>query len=554
MEHTQASSTEGNLTCDGQLLKRLTAGALAWLEHNHRKIDALNVFPVPDGDTGTNMLLTMRSAYQEIAHNDSSQVGTIARTISHGALMGARGNSGVILSQLWRGFARVVDSVDCFDAGQLAAGLREACDTAYQGVIRPVEGTILTVAREIAEEAAATIEETSDLIQMLERLVARAQLAVERTPEQLPVLKKAGVVDAGGMGLAVLLEGTLLYLQGQTVELPAEVEAGAVVAPLPEDKMGYGYDVQFILKGSDMDVQTVREAIDAMGDSTLVVGDGTTIKVHVHVHDPGRPLSYGTALGVLSDVVVENMQEQFEEFARAQSAAVLPVPTPVAVEEGDIAVVAVVSGDGLVRVFQSLGVARIVPGGQTMNPSTEALLGAINNLPTHRVVIFPNNENVVLAAQQAAQMAQGQDIDARVVPTVTVPQGISALMTLNPQGDFEAVVRAMNIAKDQVSTAEVTIATRSVEINGVAAKKGQFIGLLDGDLTQAGDDPTEVVLKLLAQMHAHERELITLYSGNGVSAQQTEDLASQMRAQFPEQEVEVVQGGQPHYHFILSAE
>ncbi len=549
------SKADARLIGAGQSLKRLAAAGLAWLEHNYQKVDALNVFPVPDGDTGTNMLLTMRSAYDEIAGNDSDLAGEIARGLAHGALMGARGNSGVILSQLWRGFARKLDALPHFDAALLAAALREACDTAYKGVIRPVEGTILTVSREVTEEAEAAVEAgETDMVAILERLVQRAYEAVARTPEQLPVLKKAGVVDAGGMGLTIILEGMLLHAQGRAPELPAEaarhVEAFGRV--IPEEGLHYPYDVQFLLKGPNLNIDEVRVAIDAMGDSTLVVGDASAVKVHVHVLDPGRPLSYAASIGSLTDIVVENMREQYEAFSRTQQ-AVLAAPQ-IAIEPGDIAVVAVVSGDGLTRVFKSLGVAHIVDGGQTMNPSTEELLGAIHRLPTNRAVILPNNANVVLTARQAAELAQGQGIDVRVIPTVTVPQGINAMMALNPLGDFDAVVGAMTAAKDHVATAEVTTATRSVEIDGVIAKEGQIIGLLDGDLAQAGDDLDAVVTQLLDQMQVGERELITLYYGNGVATEQAEALAERLRARFAGQVVEVVHGGQPHYHYILSAE
>ena len=561
MEQTQPASPEPaarlkGQTCDGQCLKRLAVAGLAWLEHNYPKVDALNVFPVPDGDTGTNMLLTMRSACNEVADNLSTEVAEIARGLAHGALMGARGNSGVILSQLWRGFARKVDGLSHLDCPTFAAGLREAADTAYQGVIRPVEGTILTVSRAIAEEAESACAAGEDLAAMLARIVARAYDVVERTPDMLPVLKKAGVVDAGGMGLTVLLEGMLMHVQGHAFELPGVTAARHVAPPalersLAEEELHFPYDVQFILKGADLDVERVRAAINTMGDSTLVVGDSRAIKVHVHVLDPGQPLSYAAGLGSLSDVVVENMREQYEAFSQRQEAAATPT---VDVQPGDIAVVAVVSGDGLMHVFRSLGVAHIVPGGQTMNPSTEELLGAIHSVPTDRIAILPNNKNILMAAQQAAEMAHSQGIDARVVPTLTIPQGINAMMALNPQGDFDAIIEAMNAAKNQVATAEVTTATRSVEIDGVVAKAGQIIGLVDGNLTHAGDDLNAVVEELLARMGVDERELITLYYGNGVTSEQAEALAGQLRARFADQVVEVVHGGQPHYHYILSAE
>ncbi|MBN1286019.1 MAG: DAK2 domain-containing protein [Anaerolineae bacterium] len=547
-------------TCDGQCLKRLVAAAVSWLEHKHQQINTLNVFPVPDGDTGTNMLLTMRSAHDEIAGMSDTNVGAVAHAISHGALMGARGNSGVILSQLWRGFARVMADAECFDAGMLAVGLREACDTAYKGVIKPVEGTILTVSRAVAEAAETAAAETDDVTHVLERIVFYAGEALARTPEQLPVLKQAGVVDSGGAGLVAILEGMLLYVQGGLSE--AEIAAEAARRDThtrqvltEEDVFSYPYDVQFIVHGEGLDVLGAREAIEVMGDCALVVGDDATIKVHVHVKDPGQPISYGAGLGLIGDVVVENMLEQSRAFFGRSAAPALPVPEPASgVRAGDIAVIAVVSGSGLTKVFQSLGVADLVPGGQSMNPSTEELLTAVRGVPTDRIVLLPNNKNILLAARQAAQMAAEEDIDVRVVPTVTLPQGISALMAFQPDGDLDEVAQAMSEAKDMVTTAEITNAIRSVEIDGVAVQEGQIIGLIDGTLIEAGDDLDTLVLDLLQQMKVTDYELITLYYGNGVSSEQAQALADSLRARFAEQEVEVIHGGQPHYHYILSTE
>jgi hypothetical protein len=558
--------TETRLTCDGQSLKNLLAASLSWLEHNHQYINTLNVFPVPDGDTGTNMLLTMRSAYNEIAEMDDASINVVARAISHGALMGARGNSGVILSQLWRGFARAMDDLEYLDGAYLAQGLREACDTAYKGVIKPVEGTILTVSREIAEEAEAAAEDSDDLIVMMERIVRRANEAVERTPEQLPVLKQAGVVDSGGKGLAVILEGMLMYAQGQYAPSEAPAEAAVVEAvegELPgEDVFAYPYDVQFIIKGENLDVSRVRDTINAMGDSTLVVGDTDTIKVHVHVQDPGKPISYGISLGAIDDVVVENMLLQSQAFFGQQdhppAGVLVPSSAPntphVEVKAGDIAAVAVVSGEGLTEVYRSLGVAYIVSGGQSMNPSTEQLLEAVTNLPTNQIVILPNNKNILLAAQQAAELAQAQGDDVRVVPTITLPQGISAMMGFNAEGELDKVVQSMSASKDLVATAEITTATRSVEIDNIAVQDGQIIGLIDGKLVQAGNDLNEIVLGLLDKMQVTQYELITLYYGKDVSDADAEALAEHLRERYTEQDIEVVHGGQPHYHYIISTE
>ncbi len=543
-------------TCDGLGLKRLAAAGLAWLERHAPSVDALNVFPVPDGDTGKNMMLTMRKAYEEVSSVSDSGAGMIARKLAQGALMGARGNSGVILSQLWRGLARVFDGHETFDAELLARGLREATETAYRGVSQPVEGTLLTVSREIADEAERAVAEgVRDLITMLERIVGRCREAVARTPEQLPILKRAGVVDAGGQGLAVILEGMLNQLRG--IELIPEIEAraGAVAAVEPHPELepgeeGYGYDVQFILIGQDMDVDEVRRNIEAMGVSTVVVGDERTIKVHVHVNDPGQPLSYGASLGQLMDVVVENLQMQYQEFVGKGSPA--EVPLVAGEEQATISVVAVASGDGLAEIFKSLKVAKIVSGGQTMNPSTEDILAAINELVTPGVIVLPNNKNIIMAAEQAAQMADRSRVV--VVPTRTIPQGFSAMLAFDPEGDLDEVAEQMAEASMDVETGEVTFATRSVELNGVNVEAGQVIGLHNGELKVAGDDLADVVEKLLGEMGAEECEIITLYYGEGVTRSEAEALKARLEQRYPDQEIEVHAGGQPHYPYLLGVE
>lgn len=542
------------LTLSGQGLKRLTRAALAWLRHHQQAINALNVFPVPDGDTGTNMLLTMQSAWSEIEHSPEDHLGKIAHAIAHGALMGARGNSGVILSQLWRGFARSLNNVSLMTARDLAQAMQEGTDTAYKGVVKPVEGTILTVAREVARACAEAVQDTDDLLAVLDRMVARGKEAVARTPDLLPILKQAGVVDAGGQGYFIVLEGMLRYLRGETVEFDQALAAAVDLRAQPTEALdveeGYGYDVQFILVGRGLNVEQVREAITAMGQSTLVVGDADAIKVHVHVHDPGVPLSYASRLGSLRDVVVEDMQAQYQEFILGRSEA--PVIAPETnIEPGQIATIAVAPGEGLARVFRSLGASIVIPGGQTMNPSAEQFIRAIEALPTDQVVLLPNNSNVILTARQAAELSARQ---VQIVPTRTIPQGIAAQLAFNVQADLPTNVAAMEQAARHIQTGEVTIATRAVEINGLQVEPGQVIGLLNDDLTAVGQTVEEVVLQLLEQMETSSREIITLYYGEGVAAHQAEQLAEIIRRRFPDQEVEVVEGGQPHYPYILSVE
>jgi hypothetical protein len=563
---TQESQRDQHLTTDGQGFKRLVKAALAWLQHHQTAINTLNVYPVPDGDTGTNMVLTMQSAWAEIEDSPENNVGRVAHQMAHGALMGARGNSGVILSQIWRGFARSLDNKAVYQAQDLAAACREAETTAYKGVVRPVEGTILTVARAVADEATRAAEATDDLVRVLERIVIAAHEAVTLTPSLLPVLKEAGVVDAGGQGLFVILEGMLRYMRGEPIaeDIQLAEEVDLIAREIAPGEVGYGYDVQFLIVGQGLDVDAVRQRIKEMGDCPLAVGDPTTVKVHVHVPDPGVPISYGVSLGSLRDVVVEDMQAQYQDFITEREEPALPAPSG-ATSGGEfspapsqkIGVVAVVMGDGLARVFQSLGVSAIVHGGQTMNPSTQDLLEAIENLPAEQIVLLPNNSNVILAAEQASVLSadlSGGAKSVAVIPSRSIPQGIAALLAINYQADFDTNVAAMANAMEEVETGEITIATRSATINGLAVADGEIIGLHNGELKATGTKMAEVVQALLKKMGAAEREIITLYYGEDVSEGDTNALVDLLRQRWHDQEIEVIAGGQPHYHYILSVE
>ncbi|MFN2227114.1 MAG: DAK2 domain-containing protein [Anaerolineae bacterium] len=529
-------------------MKRLIGAGLAWLERHQQAINALNVYPVPDGDTGTNMLLTMQSAYREIQNSPEEEVGIIAHKVAHGALMGARGNSGVILSQIFRGFSRALEDVDRFDAVQFAAAMREAATTAYKGVIKPVEGTILTVSRESAEAAVAAAAGSDDLTQVLKQVVSTARESVARTPALLSVLAEAGVVDAGGQGLFIILEGMLRYSLGESLTVDGELAAAMDLHSLHLDhEEGYGYDIQFIIHGEGLQVDEIRAKISAMGDCALVVGDSRAVKVHVHSPEPGTPINYGAGLGSLSRVIVENMQEQYQEFilSKAQRPA-----TPLAPPSG-IGTVVVAPGPGLTTVFESLGASVVVSGGQTMNPSTEELLQAVQDVPSDDVILLPNNKNIVMAAEQAAALS---DKNIEVVPTITVPQGISALLALNYQADLATNARIMDEAAQIIKTIEITTAVRSVQINGISVQEGEVIGLIDGKLKVKGEEMDEIVRQALEQMGAQEYEIITIYYGETVTHEQAEALAGQIMDLYPEQEIEVIDGGQPHYHYILSVE
>lgn len=552
-----ATTPEKWTQCTGQQFRKLAQASLLWLENNQQIVNKLNVFPVPDGDTGTNMVLTMRSACERLQDDQEMSVGKMAGLLSQGALMGARGNSGVILSQIWRGLAQELKELDSFGADELAKGFRRASDTAYKGVMRPVEGTILTVIREGAEEAEDAARKSKDLRFLLERILERCQQALKRTPEMLPVLKQAGVVDAGGQGLVYLLEGMLRYVHGHLAVTPQAAQLYPAVVPAQALAMPEGgvlenpYDVQFILLGRDLNVFEVRAAIDAMGDSTVVVGDSETIKVHIHVKDPGQPLSYGSSLGFVTDVVVENMQMQMEEIVYETGApAGIEFPIP-AVEPGQIGVVAVVAGEGLAQIYRSLGTSRIVSGGQTNNPSTEEILQAIEEIPTDKVIVLPNNKNILLAAESARELSPKH---VSVVPTTTIPQGISALLCLNPDGDLAEISQAMAAAADQVSTGQITRATRSVTLDGVECNEGQYIGLADGRLCAAGVDVDAVLSQVLLGMRMDEREIISVYYGEDVPSEEAQAVRDHIGALYPDAEVEVLAGGQPHYFYILGAE
>jgi len=539
------------LTTDGQGFKHLVKAGLSWLQHHQVTINTLNVYPVPDGDTGTNMVLTMQSAWDEIKDTPELNVGQVARQMARGALMGARGNSGVILSQVWRGFSRSLGDKDTYHAQDLADACQEAATTAYKGVVKPVEGTILTVARAIADEATRVAKDTTDLVSLLEHMVFAAREAVKLTPSLLPVLAEAGVVDAGGQGLFVILEGMLRYMRGDPVAVDAELAEAVdlIGTDLAPGDMGYGYDVQYLIVGQDLQVDDIRQQIVAMGECPLVVGDLTMVKIHVHVPDPGVPISYGASLGSLRDVVVEDMQAQYQDFIVEHEAATPSSPQPF--QDIGMGVVAVAMGDGLANVFQSLGVSSIVYGGQTMNPSTQDLLQAVENLGTEQAVLLPNNSNVILAAKQACELC---DKPLAVIPTRSIPQGIAALLAINTQADFETNVATMTNAMQDVETGEITTAVRSVTIDGVQVTDGQIIGLHEGELKATGETVEQVVQMLLEAMQASEREIITLYYGETVSESDANTLADTLEQNWPDLETEVIAGGQPHYHYILSVE
>jgi uncharacterized protein len=532
---------------DGQHLRLALHAAGKWLHGHAAAVNALNVFPVPDGDTGTNMSLTMNSALAEIDRVSGASASEVARAMAHGALMGARGNSGVILSQILRGFAHGLEDKETFTTEDVAAAAKIAFDTALRGVIKPVEGTILTVMREVARAAQEASQTSDDFVEVLAHSLDVAKHTLALTPELLAVLKEAGVVDAGGQGLVFLLEGALRFLQGEEIEIDTDGESVVdLKSNLGAGPDGYGYDVQFLIKGQSLDVGEIRDAIDAMGDSTLVVGDSQLVKVHVHVHDPSVPLAYGVRQGIITDVVVENMQEQYQDFVLSRGSL-----TPSTEEITDIAIVAVVPGEGLVRIFESMGVGAIVSGGQTMNPSTQEILAAVEGVQADKVLVLPNNKNVILAARQACELSSKQ---VAVVPTKTIPEGISALMAFNYQADLHGNAERMMRNAAEIQTIEITYAVRTTQVSGLEVKEGDVIGLLNDELVADGDDQVCVALDVLGRLLENEYEVATIYYGQDVTKEDADVLAQAISEHFPDLEVDTYDGGQAYYHYILSLE
>ena len=545
-----ARGTDKIVSCDGRGLKGAFWAASQWLKRHIAVVNALNVFPVPDGDTGTNMSLTMAAAMAEVERTSDTSISTVARAVAQGALMGARGNSGVILSQILRGFAHGLDGKETLSAQDVTAAIQEAYATALRGVIRPVDGTILTVMRDVALAAREAATRSDDLLAIFSALVETAKESTAHTPELLAVLKEAGVVDAGAQGLVYLLEGVVRYMQGESVELDAEVtQSVELKSDLAPGQAGYGYDVQFLIRGEHLNVEEIRQAIDAMGESALVVGDSHMLKVHVHVHDPSLPISYGHRQGSLSDITIENMQEQYQRFVLD------PLKTAGAGSSEDVTDVAIVSvapGEGLSRIFRSMHPATvIVHGGQTMNPSIQELLTAINGATKDKVLVLPNNGNVIPAAQQACALSTK---DAYVVPTRSIPQGIGALMAFNYQAGLQENIQHMQESMGAIRTIEMTRAVRSTQVNSLQVAEGNVIGLLDDKLVSAGSDYTQVALEVLAKAMTPQHEIVTIYYGQDATRQEAEALADQIRSSYPQLETEIQYGGQPHYRYILSLE
>ena len=542
---------EGN-SVTGQRFKEMFDAGTAWLEKCVPEINAINVFPVPDGDTGTNMLLTMHSAMEAVHQNHDDDVSAIAETIAQGALMGARGNSGVILSQFWRGFAKGLDGNKQLSTKALARALSEASQAAYEGLVNPVEGTMLTVLHDSANAAeAAAKANPRNLIKTLDTAVEAARGSVANTPNLLPVLREAGVVDAGGQGLYVLLEGALLYLKGETDALkqrkpqliPTSAPLALGITQMPaEVEVPYGYCINFLLEGQNLNLKKIKENLKKKGQSLVITGNNSKIKVHLHSFKPGEIIDYATKQGVLHQIKIDNMDDQYAEFIKMQRKRLPPL---------DTAIVAIAPGEGLFKVFKSLGATIIIPGGQTMNPSVRELLEAVNSAPSNNVILLPNNKNIIVAASQVQSLTSK---NVKVVPTKTIPQGISALLSFNYDMNLEKNASTMEEAMKMVKSIEITKSVRKSQINGMNIKKGEFIAVLDDkELLASGKKVKDVITNALDKAEVKNAELVSIYYGAETKPDEAEKIASEIQDEFSV-EVETVQGGQPYYNYIISLE
>lgn len=539
------------LNGDGLML--LFEAGLIWLTTNQAYVNSLNVFPVPDGDTGTNMVLTMQAAFNEAYQLRSKNAGETAKAFAQGALMGARGNSGVILSQIWRGFSRALDHYETMGPDLLMRAMQEARNTAYKGVVKPVEGTILTVIKDMTSAAEEVVTTGASLSEMLLAIVEAGDVSVKNTPELLPVLKQAGVVDSGGTGLFYIFEGMVRLLQGQSLDA-----SGAILKPLAE--LDLANAMETVEEGQDYEVvidfaphqgfalEKYYEDLAEIGTS-IQVGEGDGIyRMHIHTELAKRfePISYTETQGVVKKIMMENLQDQVSERQAEEVELNLTSINP-----GEIAVVAVSPGKGLSSIFASLGVAAIVEGGQTMNPSVQELVAAFENLPTDKVIILPNNKNIILAAQNAAKVSVKQ---IGIIPTRNAPQGFAAMLRLNPEGSLQENEESMKEAIQEVHTGDITISTRSVEIDGVEVEKGEVIALYDGQLVSSAPTIEEAIQELLEKANMDEVERVTFFYGEDLNQTQANLLADAIRKDYPDVELEIHSGGQPHYQLIIAFE
>lgn len=547
---------------DAALLQKMLIGGAKRLEANKEYINELNVFPVPDGDTGTNMTMTALAAAKEVGNAAEVTVKEVTRGLSSGSLRGARGNSGVILSQLFRGFYKGVKDQDVLTTETAAAGFKKAVETAYKAVMKPKEGTILTVAKVTAEKAVHCARNTEGFEEFAQVVIKEANEILQKTPEMLPVLKEAGVVDSGGQGLVEFLQGAADVLMGKEVDL-SSVEKTAVKpaataseAPLEEKDIKFGYCTEFIVMTKDEismeEEQKFKDFLMGIGDSIVVVADEDIIKVHVHTNHPGKAIEKGLTYGELTNMKIDNMREEHRERLNLTQAEAQAEESKPEEPRKDYGFVAVSIGQGMNDIFRELGVDHLIEGGQTMNPSTEDMLNAIEQVNAETVFILPNNKNIILAATQAQSLVEDKNVV--IIPTTTVPQGISAIIGFDPDADAEENEENMKDIIECVKTGEVTYAVRDTSINGITIKVDDIMGIDDDGIKKVGQDVEKVTLELLEEMVDEDSELISIYYGEDTTKEQAEALLEKVEETYGDCDVQLEYGGQPIYYFLLSVE
>nr|WP_285842679.1 DAK2 domain-containing protein [Metabacillus litoralis] len=534
------------------------------LSNNSKLVDALNVFPVPDGDTGTNMNLSMTSGAKEVRNNTSAHIGKTGNALSKGLLMGARGNSGVILSQLFRGFSKFIESKASINASEFAAALQAGVDTAYKAVMKPVEGTILTVAKDAAKAAVAAAQNETSIVKLMEITLKEAEASLKRTPDLLPVLKEVGVVDSGGQGLVFVYEGFLAVLKGEKLdttnvatptmdELVNAEHHKSVQSHINTEDIEFGYCTEFMVRfetgKTPFNEETFRQDLSHFGDSLLVIADDELAKVHIHAEHPGEVLSYGQKYGNLINMKIENMRQQHTDIV-GEKPQVHP-EQKIKKEKNKYGIITVSMGKGIAELFKSIGANEVIEGGQTMNPSTEDIVKAIHDVNAENIIILPNNSNIVMAAQQAASVVEENVI---VVPSKTVPQGMAALLSFNPSVEPEEVGRIMSEALGNVKSGQITYAVRDTNIDGLDIAKGDFMGISNGKIVVTDREQLSASKKLLSEMITEDDEILTIIQGEDVSDEEVEQLLAFAEEQFEDVEIEVHKGEQPLYSYIFSVE
>jgi len=554
-------------TLDGKRFAKMVLFGATHLSNNAKMVDALNVFPVPDGDTGTNMNLSMTSGAKEVKNNVTPHIGKVGASLARGLLMGARGNSGVILSQLFRGFSKAIEQKETLTASEFAHAFEMGVETAYKAVMKPVEGTILTVAKDAANRGVAVAKNESDIIVVMEEIVKEANASLQRTPDLLPVLKEVGVVDSGGQGLLLVYEGFLSELKGQSIENMSIAEPSmnelvnaehhkSVQSHMNTEDIVFGYCTEFMVKFEEekttknpFSEDKFRNDLSKYGDSLLVISDDDIVKVHIHSEQPGEVLSYGQRYGSLINMKIENMREQHTAILNEDEA---PAQIKQNKEKEKYAIITVAMGSGITELFKSIGAHVVIEGGQTMNPSTEDFVKAIESVNAENFILLPNNKNIIMAAEQAASVVGGNVV---VVPSRTVPQGMSALLAFNPTIELETNQSSMKDALGNVKTGQITYAVRDTNIDGIDISKDDFMGIADGKIVVTDKDKLKAVKELLAKIIApDEDEIVTIIYGQDATEAEVETITQYIEEEFEDIEVETHNGEQPLYSFIFSIE